>query len=87
MAEGLTEQEAQEVFERLKSRPWLFRGYYKYSFCYETEDDGYHMAVWIGGDANDIYRMELKREEMLADWELKDMHFWTIEVKEEIGNG
>jgi len=66
------------IFESLRDSIWEFVGYYKYTFSYQAENEQYRMTIWLGGDAGDIYRMELGAIKRFADWEFEDVDRWSI---------
>jgi hypothetical protein len=48
-----------------------FSSYYKYTFMYEAVlDNGHTLTVSIGGNADDIYRMDVANNETLSLYSL-----------------
>ena len=41
----------------------VFSSYYKYCFYYEAQYKGKPLTIYIGGSADDIYKMELSAEQ------------------------
>ena len=59
----MTELEAKEVYEKIAGKLKLrFVAYYKYSFTFVGEYKNVKVCVAYGGNADDIYKLEVKRE-------------------------
>tara|TARA_B110000008_G_C16896720_1_gene535049 strand:+ start:262 stop:516 length:255 start_codon:yes stop_codon:yes gene_type:complete len=59
----------QEVLEKYKAVKLKFNSYYKFSFAFEGKsDDGCTVLASIGGDSDDIYRLDIyaSKEETLS---------------------
>lgn len=55
----MTDTEVAELFE---DTPLMFDSYYKYSFTFCGEKDGYKIVTSFGGNSYDIYRYDVSRD-------------------------
>lgn len=67
----MTETQAQpisydEAWRLASAAEWRFEQYYKYSFYFTAETEGFTLTAIAGGQADSIYRFSVAR---LMDWE------------------
>lgn len=73
-----------DVVEKFGDLKLKFHSYYKYSFTYVGERDGYKVSVSYGGNHHDIYRHEVKADDVV---ELGDPTQWVyVSVRDREGN-
>ena len=64
----ITKKEFDELYGDVEV---VFTSYYKYSFVFKgTTDDGEHVVISVGGDADEIYRMDVNAGEEVKVKEL-----------------
>lgn len=57
----------EEMLEKYGTVPLKFTGYYKYSFSFSgVAPDGAKIYVSIGGNASDIYRLEVDPDDAIT---------------------
>ena len=60
----MSDEEAKAAYGNV---PLLFDGYYKYSFSFAgTAPDGAMIVVSLGGDASDIYKLDVGRDKPIT---------------------
>ena len=59
MLSPLTKEQVEKIF---KNATVKFSAYYKYSFSFEGEHEGYAIYCCLGGEADSIYRLEVDTE-------------------------
>jgi len=63
----------EEVYEKFMDVPLTFTSYYKFTFNFSADVDGYHIDVNVGGNADDIYRYDVSPESKL--YLAQDQHY------------
>jgi hypothetical protein len=72
-----------EFVEKYASAEVEFESYYKYTFVYAgTLEDGSHIRVWEGGDADDIYRHDVCAN---TKYTVGKMYLYAGEVRDSNG--
>ena len=66
-----------KVLEIYGDVPLKFSSYYKYSFRFDGEIDGKYITMYIGTDADDIYRLEVDSDKPMT-LRKSDYHYATI---------
>lgn len=65
MASEWMDQE--RLYREFGDVPVRFTGYYKYTFTYAASlPDGRRLLVFVGGDSDSIYRLDVGTDEVLA---------------------
>lgn len=55
----------EEIVEKYGDVELKFHSYYKYSFMYKgMAADGCEVLAWVGGDHNDIYKMDISIDDV-----------------------
>jgi hypothetical protein len=73
---NLNEKEFLEIYGEAKV---VFTSYYKYSFSFRGEFNGKSIYVSVGGNADDIYRIDIDADKEYA---VKQLGISYAEVKE-----
>lgn len=68
----------EQFIEQYGEAKVVFAYYYKYSFSFSGEFEGKQIYVYVGGDADDIYRLDV---ESIKEYQLKELDFCYAVVK------
>lgn len=71
----------QEIIDKYKDIILTFSIYYKYEFIYKTVINNKELIAYVGGDSEDIYRLELSKEENLYKL-AEDIKYIAIEQED-----
>ena len=76
----MTEKEA---IEKFKNVALTFDFYYKYSFTFSGELDGYKISASFGGNGDDIYRTEVSNNETKVLGDEFDYDWNTVSISKD----
>lgn len=55
----MSDMTRQEFYNKYKQVIFFFKSYYKYTFTFEGEYNGSKVTIGVGGNSDEIYRMEV----------------------------
>lgn len=73
----------EDVLDIFKGEELKFDHYYKYTFYFKGEKDGYKITASVGGRDGDIYRMSISHDETKTFEKFKDWNFVSVEKDDE----